>query len=256
MSDYNPRVAIITGAAQGLGYSIALQLACDGLDIAVNDVASKQDRVDEVVKEIQKLGRKAIAVLADVTSEEEVKGMIERVANELGSVDIMIANAGIARLSLLIDTQVEDLEAVLAVNVRGVFLCYKQAALQMIKEGHGGRIIGASSLAGKEGYTYAMSYCASKFAVQGITQSAAKELKAKGITVNTYAPGFIRTPMTMTGPGTAEENMENVKKMYGAPHAEYGDPESVASVVSYLCKPEMQHITGQSFNICGTDSVD
>ncbi len=187
MSDYNPRVAIITGAAQGLGYSIALQLACDGLDIAVNDVASKQDRVDEVVKEIQKLGRKAIAVLADVTSEEEVKGMIERVANELGSVDIvsneqkknyfpyhlisvkMIANAGIARLSLLIDSerygikckygilyfpvaQVEDLEAVLAVNVRGVFLCYKQAALQMIKEGHGGRIIGSA---------YAFSSCTS-----------------------------------------------------------------------------------------------
>jgi len=150
MSNYNPRVALITGAAQSLGYSIALQLADDGLDIAVNDVASKRDRLGEVVKEIQGKGRKATAVPADVTSEEEVKGMIERTGNELGTLVVMIANAGIARLSLLIETSVEDLEAVLAVNVRGVFLCYKHAALQMIKEGHGGRIIGASSLAGKE----------------------------------------------------------------------------------------------------------
>lgn len=146
------------------------------------------------MKEIQGKGRKATAVPADVTSEEEVKGMIERTGNELGTLVVMIANAGIARLSLLIETSVEDLEAVLAVNVRGVFLCYKHAALQMIKEGHGGRIIGASSLAGKEGYPYGMSYCPSKFAVRGIMQFAA-ELKAKGITVNAYPPGFIRTPI-------------------------------------------------------------
>ncbi|KLO05884.1 NAD-binding protein [Schizopora paradoxa] len=256
MSNYTPRVAIITGGAQGLGRSIALQLAKDGVDVAVNDLASKQELLSEVVREIQGIGRRGIAIPADVTSEDEVKGMIKRVADEMGSVDIMIANAGIARLSLLIETSVEELESVLAVNVRGVFLCYKHAAIQMIEEGHGGRIIGASSLAGKEGFTNAMSYCASKFAVRGITQTAAKELKASHITVNCYAPGFIRTPMTTIGPGTAEENLQSIKEKYESPQAEVGEPQSVASVVSFLCKPEAHFITGQSFNICGTTRVD
>ncbi|KLO05879.1 NAD-binding protein [Schizopora paradoxa] len=254
MSSYTPRVAIVTGAAQGIGLSIVQRLAKDGIDVAVNDIPSKLSLINEVVDSIKATGRRAIAIPADVTSEEQVRDMVETTARELGSVDIMVANAGIGRASNFLETTMEDFDAVTAVNFRGVFLCYQQAAKQMIKEGHGGRLIGASSSAGKEGTISISVYSGTKFAVRGITQAAAKELGVHGITVNAYAPGIIVTPLIELAPGlqTLEEKLDAFRQRLGLPpHTPAAGPEVVANVVSFLCKPESGFITGQTISVDG-----
>ncbi|KLO05885.1 NAD-binding protein [Schizopora paradoxa] len=257
MPSYHPRVAIVTGAAQGIGLSIAQHLARDGIDIAVNDIPSKALQIQQVVDEIKKTGRNAIAIPADITSEEEVKAMVETTARELGSVDIMIANAGIVRMSSFLETTMEDFDAITAVNFRGVFLCYQYAAKQMIKEGHGGRIIGASSCAGKEGLINIAVYSGTKFAVRGITQTAAKELGEHGITVNAYAPGMIATAMigvvvdTQKSP-EREAQLAAARKLMGLPpNTQSAEPGVVGNVVSFLCKPESHFITGQTISVDG-----
>ncbi|OCH91275.1 short chain oxidoreductase [Obba rivulosa] len=251
MSASDIRVALVTGAAQGLGLAIALRLADDGLDIAVNDLGSSIEALHRVVSDIKAKGRRAIAVPADVTSEDDVKNMIDRVAKELGTLDVMVANAGIIILKSLLDTSVEEWERLMAVNVRGVMLSYKYAARQMIKQGRGGRIIGACSTAGKRGSENLSAYCTSKFAVRGLTQSLALELRDHNITVNAYAPGVMMTSMAQLpdddingGPGTT------FLKTVGLPTTwEIGSPDVVASLVSYLTKPESYFITGQAVNL-------
>ncbi|KAI0945034.1 hypothetical protein AcW1_001823 [Taiwanofungus camphoratus] len=192
---FSPRIAVVTGASQGLGLSIALRLADDGLDVAVNDLASKNAQIQEVVSQIEARGRRALAVPADVSREEEVQAMIMRVIEQLGGLDVMIANAGIAVLKPFLETSTEEWDRIVSVNLRGVMLCYRYAALQMIKQGRGGRIIGASSQAGKKGTTNLSAYGATKFAVRGLTQTAALELAPHNITVNAYAPGIIITAL-------------------------------------------------------------
>ncbi|EED84954.1 predicted protein [Postia placenta Mad-698-R] len=209
------RVAIVTGAAQGIGLSIALRLADDGLDVAVNDTASKSEQLEDAVSRIRAKGRRAIAVLADVTQETQVEDMVSQVVEQLGSLD-MVANAGVLVVQPLMEASAEDWDRVMAVNVRGIMLCYKYAATQMVKQGRGGRIIGAAGFS---------AYCSSKFAVKGLTQTL--ELAEHNITVNAYAPGLINTSMGDAG------------------------PEVIASIVSYLAKPESYFITGQTILVNG-----
>ncbi|KZT10214.1 NAD(P)-binding protein [Laetiporus sulphureus 93-53] len=211
------RIALITGASQGIGRAIALRLAEDGLDVAVNDISSKHSQLEAVVAEIKAKGRNAIAVSADVSKDEEVKAMVAQTAERLGGLD-MVANAGISLVKPLVETSAEEWDRVMAINARSVFLAYKHAAKQMISQGRGGRIIGAVELA---------AYTASKFAVHGLTQTG--ELAKYNIIVNAYAPGFIKTPMNMPDAG----------------------PEVVASLVSYLAKPESYFITGQTISMNG-----
>ncbi|KAJ8689990.1 hypothetical protein PTI98_012835 [Pleurotus ostreatus] len=208
-------VAIITGAAQGLGRAIALRLASDGFDVALNDIPAKAPALEELVNEI-KAGagtnseRRAIFVPGSVAKEDDVMELVARTARELGGLDVgsvtlidlfdhlivqMVANAGFALNGLISDTSVEDWDALYAVNVRGTFLCYKHAADAMIKQGRGGRIVGACSIAGKKGFPDSPAYSSSKFAVRGLTQSAAQEYGKYGITVNAYAPGSIVTEL-------------------------------------------------------------
>ncbi|EMD34711.1 hypothetical protein CERSUDRAFT_54929 [Gelatoporia subvermispora B] len=190
------RVALVTGAAQGLGHAIAMRLAEDGLDVAVNDIASKSEDLKKVVAEIEAKGRRSIAVTGDVSSEAEVKAMVEQVAKELGGLDVMVANAGVGSIGPLVETTAEEFDRVMAINARGVMLQYKYAALQMIQQGRGGRIIGACSSAGKKANIGLCAYSAAKFAVRGLTQNAAQELAPYGITVNAYAPAVIATAMS------------------------------------------------------------
>ncbi|KAJ3780086.1 hypothetical protein GGU10DRAFT_419232, partial [Lentinula aff. detonsa] len=192
------RVALVTGAAQGIGKAIALRLASDGLKIALNDIQSKGDQLESIAEEIKKsFGSEVYAFPGDVSEERDVEYMVEAVSKGLGSLDVMVANAGISGpLTPILATSkylcnCEQWDDILRVNSKGVFLCYKYAAKQMVAQGRsGGRIIGASSVTGKQGMAHTSAYTASKFAVRGLTQVAALEFGQYGITVNAYAPGM------------------------------------------------------------------
>ncbi|KAF8993614.1 hypothetical protein BDQ17DRAFT_1545961 [Cyathus striatus] len=191
-----PPVAVVTGASRGIGRAIALRLAQDGFNIHIT--ATNSERLKDVKRSIEDLGKKCSIYVGDVSKEEVVKALIESAVDELGSVDVMVANAGICGLASITDMPVDDMDRHYEVNTRGTFLSYKYAAQQMIKQGRGGRIIGASSIAGKQGHPYLSGYVASKFAIRGLTQSAATEFGKYGITVNAYAPGAVETDMTKT----------------------------------------------------------
>ncbi|KAN0125873.1 NAD(P)-binding protein [Russula decolorans] len=187
------KVALVTGAARGIGRAIALRLAEDGLDVAVNDLPNTPE-LDDVVREIENKGRRSLAVPADVSLDEDVEKIIQQVVQKLGSLDVMVANAGMMVYQPFLDSTVEDFDRLMAVNARSTFLCYKHAARQMIAQGHGGRIIGAKDF--PTGSGIASAYCASKFAIRGLTHAAASDFGKYGITVNAYAPGMINTRMS------------------------------------------------------------
>ncbi|KAJ7916804.1 hypothetical protein B0H13DRAFT_1997081, partial [Mycena leptocephala] len=258
-SDGPERVALVTGAARGIGKAIALRLAADGFSVAVNDVSSNIASLLQVVQEIENMNVEAIACIADVSVENEVRDMIDQVTAHFptGGLDVMVANAGVAKWSSLVDTTTVEWDTVMSVNARGTFLCYKYAAMQMIKQGRGGRIIGAASICAKKGVPSLGAYCASKFAIRGLTQAAAQELGAHGITVNAYAPGGIDTAMlgllasgsAAASGGTPENYFQALKAR--TPMGCIGDPTDVANLVSYLASKESQFITGQSISVNG-----
>jgi len=249
-------VALITGSAQGIGRGIALRLARDGFDIALNDVSSKRDQLRTVADDIEKMGRRTHLVPADVTVEGEVVGMVQGATEELGGLNVMVANAGVGLIKDIASTRLDEWERVMTVNARGTFLCYKCAAAQMITQGRGGRIIGASSVAGKLGHPLSPGYSASKFAIRGLTQSAALELGRYNITVNSYAPGVIDTPMSATlmeGIDAMDEEMVKwvMNHLTRRPIRHDGQPEDIASIVSYLASNEGHFITGQCIAVDG-----
>ncbi|KAF8181757.1 hypothetical protein K438DRAFT_1601530, partial [Mycena galopus ATCC 62051] len=181
---------------QGIGRAIALPLASDGFNLAVNDIVSNARNLTQVVDEIKAVGLVASSHIADVSMENEVHNMVEEVVRAHGGLDVMVANAGVCTWGAIFDTTVEEWDRMMTVNARGTFLCYKYAALQMVSQGRGGRIIGASSVNGKKGSGFTSAYSAAKFAVRGLTQAAAMEFGSHGITVNAYAPGIIETDMS------------------------------------------------------------
>ncbi|KAF5013189.1 hypothetical protein FDECE_768 [Fusarium decemcellulare] len=189
------RTAIVTGSSRGIGKAIAIRLAQDGYDVCVNDIPANKAGIDQAVSEIQKLGRKAYGHVADVSKTDEVKNMVEQSAKELGPLNTMVANAGIAQVKSALDLTEEDLRRVFDVNVFGVFNCYSAAAKQMIKQGGGGKIIGAASIVSYKPFAMLSNYSASKFAVRGLTQAFAMEMAPHKITTNAYAPGIVGTAM-------------------------------------------------------------
>ncbi|KAH9841724.1 uncharacterized protein C8Q71DRAFT_738489 [Rhodofomes roseus] len=257
------RIALITGAAQGIGRAIALRLAKDGLNVAVNDMPSKRQELQKVVAEIEHSGpggQQAMVAVADISSENDVQVMTASVIEQLGGIDVMVANAGYLYAAELVDSTTEEWDKIMAINLRGTMLSYKYAAMQMIQQGRGGRIIGASSSAGKQGCNNASAYAASKFGVRGLTQCAAIELAKYNITVNAYAPGAINTPMVMhpqdaergLAPGTTMLELTGMLERTPPP----ADPGVIASLVSYLVKPEAYFITGQTINVNGGTVFD
>ncbi|KAJ6598174.1 hypothetical protein DFH09DRAFT_1131166 [Mycena vulgaris] len=244
--------ALVTGAAQGIGKTIALRLADDGFDVAVNDIPSQATNLAKVVEEIQAKGRTSSAHLADVTVEDQVRKMVEDVAAAHGGLDVMVANAGVAQWASILETSADDWDRIMTINGRGTFLSYKYAGMKMISQGRGGRIIGAASVAGKTGAAFLSAYCASKFAVRGLTQAAAQEFGKHGITVNAYAPGAIDSEM-MTS--LAIGNFKNTGippdkwldgLMNATPMGRMGTATDVANLVSFIASKESQFITGQS----------
>ncbi|EGN97513.1 hypothetical protein SERLA73DRAFT_124200 [Serpula lacrymans var. lacrymans S7.3] len=189
------RVAIVTGAAQGIGRAIALRLADDGFDVVLADIESQTALVDDTVSEIARKGRQALSVPTDVSKEEQVKDLVAKTVETFGGLDVMVANAGIASAKSLLDVSEEEFDKVMSINIKGVLFCYRHAAQAMINQGKGGRIIGASSAAGKRAIKGCGAYNASKSAVRALTQTAASEFAKYNITVNAYAPGIIDTAM-------------------------------------------------------------
>ncbi|KAF8205633.1 hypothetical protein K438DRAFT_1964051 [Mycena galopus ATCC 62051] len=247
------RVAIVTGAAQGIGKGISLRLAADGLDVAVADLPGQIDSLNRVVEEIQQLGRKAIAVTADVSKEEDVKAMVEATVSAFGRLDVMVANAGIVSgdgsLASVMDVKIENWQKAWDVNIRGTLLCYQHAARQMVKQGAGGRIIGASSACGHRGYPPIGGYCISKSAIRSMTQTAALELREHRITVNSYAPGVIETNMTALPVDAGHEHGWGLKQVLKIPDVRTGKPADVANVASFLASPDSHFITGQTISV-------
>lgn len=252
-------VALITGSAQGIGRAIALRLADDGFNISLNDLPSTRAELDVLASEIASKGRKSHIVTGDVSSESDVQKMIRSTVQTLGSLDVMVANAGICIAKSILSTSTEEWDRIAAVNGRGTFLCYKYAAEQMINQGHGGRIIGASSISGKQGSPNLPAYGASKWAIRGLTQSAAREFGKYGITVNAYAPGATETNMIVgiasaVNPGDPEQFYKDVRGRTDV--GRNGTPADVASLVSYLASKEASFITGQSVSINGGGFYD
>ena len=181
-------VALVTGGARGIGRGIAIRLAADGHEVAVADLPSMRAETDATAAEIG-----GLALDVDVSDAGQVDAMIAACVAEYGRLDIMVANAGIAQVAPLLEVSPEQFDTLMAVNLRGVFLCYTAAARQMIAQGDGGKIIGAASIAAHKGFGLLGHYSASKFAVRGLTQAAAQEWAEHGITVNAYCPGIVGT---------------------------------------------------------------
>lgn len=256
-SNASSRNVVITGAARGIGRAIALRLADDGHDIVVNDISANEGALNEVAEEIRAKGRRCATVIADVSQPDEVERMVATTAKTLGSLDVMIANAGIAHIQSLLELDLEDWDRVMAVNLRGVFLCYRAAARQMIAQGNGGKIIGAASIVAYRPFALLGPYSVSKWGVRGLTQAAAMEWAKHRITVNAYCPGIVGTDMwaLIDEKLAAEEGWQKGEALRKYSEAitlgRVSVPEDVASYVSYLASGDSDYMTGQSVMIDG-----
>ena len=235
--------AIVTGAAQGIGKTIALQLAQQGADVVVTDI--NREGLDLVVAEIQALGRRAHAIAMDVSSLAQCEGMVKEAVQAMGRIDILVNNAGITRDTLLLRMKEEQWDQVIQVNVKGTFNCTKAVIRTMFKQKYG-RIIQISSVTGAMGNPGQANYSASKAAVIGFAKAVAREYAHSGITVNAVAPGFIQTAMTDAIPEKEREAM-----ISQIPAKKLGTPEDVAAAVSFLASDESAYITGQVIHVNG-----
>ncbi|MEC4669088.1 MAG: 3-oxoacyl-[acyl-carrier-protein] reductase [Nitrospirota bacterium] len=237
------KVAIVTGAAQGIGRAIAETLARDGADIVVADL--DPGRSQETVTAITKLGRRAVNVKVNVAEWDDVKNMTDQVLKDWGKIDILVNNAGVTRDGLLVRMKEEDWNLVLQVNLHGTFHCTK-AVLQPMTKQRSGRIVNIASIVGAMGNAGQANYAASKAAVIGFTKSVAREYASRMVTVNAVAPGFVDTAMTQ---GLSQEVRDTLLKQI--PLGRLGQPGDVAEAVRFLASEEAGYITGQVLHVNG-----
>uniref|UniRef100_A0A7C3UWC9 3-oxoacyl-[acyl-carrier-protein] reductase n=1 Tax=Desulfobacca acetoxidans TaxID=60893 RepID=A0A7C3UWC9_9BACT len=238
------RVALVTGAARGIGRTIALALAQPGLMVYINDVAPPEAAA-ETLQEAEAKGARAAYLPFNVADLRQVEQAVEEIIKKSGRLDILVNNAGITRDQLLVRMREEDWDQVLAVNLKGAFNCLKTAAKPMIKQRFG-RIINISSVVGIMGNAGQANYAASKAGLVGLTKSAARELASRNITVNAVAPGFIETAMTQNLPEKTREAM-----LAAIPLSRFGAPEEVAYAVAFLASDQAAYITGQVLHVNG-----
>lgn len=255
MTNLTGRVALVTGGGRGIGRGIALRLARDGADIALVDI--NQDGITAVADEIAEIGQKSTTFVADVGDREQVFAAVDHAEEALGGFDIMVNNAGVALVGPLADVTPDDLQRIWRINVDGVLWGTQAAVAKFKAAGTRGKIINASSIAGHDGFAMLGVYSATKFAVRALTQAAAKEHAADGITVNAYCPGVVGTDMwveidrrfaELTG---AAEGETYDKFVGGIALGRAETPEDVAGFVSYLAGPDADYMTGQSGLIDG-----
>ncbi len=237
------QVAIITGAGGGIGAAIALTLAEAGASCVINDVV--EEAAQAVAAQVRERGVRALVSTANITDGEQVQGMVDQVLAEWGRVDILVNNAGITRDGPLVRMEEEQWDVVLAVNLKGAFLCTRSVARPMMKARYG-RIINMASVVGVGGNAYQANYAASKGGLIALTKSTAQELAPRNITCNALAPGFIDTAMTRALPEEARQGW-----LTRIPLGRPGTPEDVAQAVLFLAGPGAQYITGQVIHIDG-----
>jgi 3-oxoacyl-[acyl-carrier protein] reductase len=237
------KVALVTGAAQGIGKAIALMLATHGADIIAADINLEQ--AETTAKEAEALGRGAIAIKVDVTRLDDVERMVASAVGRFGKIDILINNAGIARDKLVLRMTEEDWDVVLNVNLKGTFNCTKAVIRYMSKQ-RGGKIVNIASVVGEMGNAGQANYSASKAGVIGLTKTIAREFAQRGINVNAIAPGYIQTAMTESLPDKAKEELKRL-----IPVERLGQPEDVAHAVLFLVSEASSYITGHILNVNG-----
>jgi len=237
------KVALVTGAAQGIGQAIAVALAREGADIVVTDV--NLELANQTSSGIQSLGVRSLALKMNVADLIEVEQGVGQAVAQLGKIDILVNNAGITKDALLMRMKKEDWDAVMAVNLTGVFNCTKVISTLMMKQ-RSGKIVNVASIVGEMGNAGQANYAASKGGVIAFTKTVARELATRGVNVNAVAPGFIQTAMTAK---LSEEAKGAMKAQI--PMQKFGAPEDVANAVLFLASPEADYITGQVLNVNG-----
>ncbi len=242
--DLSNKVAIVTGSARGIGRTIALKLAEVGAKVVVNDIGEVQP-LENLAEEIRAMNRQSLAVIADVSSSEEVTRLVDTAVSAYGSVDILVNNAGITRDHLVMRMSDEDWDKVLTVNLKSAFLCTRAALRHMVKQ-RWGRIISISSIAGVVGNAGQANYAAAKAGIIGFTKTIAKEVASRGITANAVAPGVIETQMTQQ----LDEKQRQALKQH-IPLGYFGSPQDVAEAVAFLASEEARYITGQVLGVDG-----
>jgi 3-oxoacyl-[acyl-carrier protein] reductase len=237
------KVALVTGAAQGIGKAVALLLARNGADIVVSDI--NLEKAEETAKEIESIGQKTMAIKVNVANLKDVDQMVEAILEKFGKIDILVNNAGITRDKLILRMTEEDWDAVLNVNLKGTFNCTKAVVRYMAKQ-RSGKIVSIASVVGEMGNAGQVNYSASKAGVIGLTKTIAREFAQRKINVNAIAPGYIETPMTEVLPEKVKEELKRL-----IPMERLGKPEDVAEAVLFLVSDESNYITGHVLNVNG-----
>ncbi len=238
------KAALVTGASRGIGRAIAIELAKEGANVAVN-FAGSEAKANAVVEDIKALGVQAFAIQGDVSNADDVQRIVKETTDQFGTIDILVNNAGITRDNLLMRMKEEEWDAVIDTNLKGVFLCTKAVTRPMMKQ-RSGRIINISSIVGVSGNPGQANYVAAKAGVIGLTKTAAKELASRGITVNAIAPGFITTDMTDQLNDELKDEM--LKQI---PLGKLGNPEDIAKTVVFLASDDSGYMTGQTLHVDG-----
>lgn len=239
------KVAVVTGGSRGIGKAVCLALASEGACVVVNFFPGMEADAEAVVAEIESAGGRAVAVAGDVSRIDDFERLVEQTLELFGRIDILVNNAGITRDGLIIRLKEEDWDAVIDTNLKGVFNGIKAVARVMLKQRRG-RIINISSVVGITGNAGQTNYAAAKAGIIGLTKSAARELAARGITVNAIAPGYIVTPMTAGLPEPVREELTQ-----RIPMQRLGQPEDVANAVLFLASDMASYITGQTLHVDG-----
>ena len=239
----NGKIALVTGAAQGIGRDIALGLAKDGAEVAICDV--NLEAAQKTAGDIEAMGRKSLALKANVASSADVTAMIDQVVEKFGRIDILVNNAGITRDGLILRMKDEDWDLVLSINLKGAFLCTKSALKYMSKQ-RSGTIINIASIVGAMGNAGQANYVASKAGLIGLTKTIAREYSNRNVTANAVAPGFIDTAMTQA---LSEQVRTDLAKQI--PLGRLGSSEDVANAVRFLASPAAAYITGQVIHVNG-----
>lgn len=244
------KVALVTGSGRGIGKAIALALAERGADIVINDL--DMDNAAHTVEEIKALGRRAIAIKADVSSEVEVEEMVKECMNQFGRIDILVNNAGLISTKLLQETTVQDWDRIMNINLKGVFLCTKAVYPYMMDQ-KSGKIINIASVAGKRGGGLfgKSAYSASKGGVISFTKAVAREAGEFGINVNAVTPGFTDTEMVT---GMSQDQRESV--VNSIPMRRAGKPEDIAKAVCFLASSDSDYISGEIMDVDGGIMMD